>query len=100
MVVVRGINVFPTQVATILNRHPTLSGEYRIVLDGPGPHDLLAVEAELSQHEPDTPAALADTIAAAFKHELGITARINLLTFGALPRTEGKSRRVVRRDRS
>ena len=37
MVVVRGINVFPAQVAAVLNRDDALSGEYRIVLDGTGP---------------------------------------------------------------
>ena len=100
MVVVRGINVFPTQVAAILNRHDTLSGEYRIVLDGSGPYDVLAVEAELAEHLPDLPSGLADTLVAAFKRDLGITARIALLRFGTLPRTEGKSRRVVRRDSS
>ncbi len=96
----RGINVFPTQAAAILNRHDALSGEYRIVLDGPGPYDVLAVEAELAEHLADLPIGLADTLVAAFKRDLGITARIALLRFGALPRTEGKSRRVVRRDRS
>ena len=42
MVVVRGINVFPAQVAAVLNRDDALSGEYRIVLDGAGPYDALA----------------------------------------------------------
>jgi phenylacetate-CoA ligase len=99
MVVVRGISVFPTQAAAILNRHDALSGEYCIVLDGPGPYDVLAVEAELAEHVPDLPAGLANTLVAAFKRDLGIAAQITLLRFGALPRTEGKSRRVVRRVR-
>ena len=37
MVVVRGINVFPAQIAAVLNRNDALSGEYRIVLDGRRP---------------------------------------------------------------
>ena len=45
MVVVRGINVFPTQIAAVLTRERALSGEYRIVLGRP-PHDVLPVEAE------------------------------------------------------
>jgi phenylacetate-CoA ligase len=98
MVVVRGINVFPSQAAAILYRHNALSGEYRIVLDGPGPYDLLPVEAELAERPPDNPPEeLTNRLAAAFKRELGVTARITLLLFGALPRTEGKSRRVIRR---
>jgi phenylacetate-CoA ligase len=100
MVVVRGINVFPTQAAAILNRCDALSGEYCIVLDGPGPYDALAVEAELAEHLADLPTGLADTLVAAFKRNLGIAAQITLLPFGTLPRTEGKSRRVVRTDRT
>ena len=38
-------------------------------------------------------------IAASIKRDLGLTARISLLPFGALPRTEGKSRRIIRKDR-
>jgi phenylacetate-CoA ligase len=97
MVVVRGINVFPAQVAAVLNRHDALSGEYRIVLAGRGPHDVLPVEAELARAFGSVaPAGLADALATAFKRELGVTARIVLLPFGALPRTEGKTRRVIR----
>jgi phenylacetate-CoA ligase len=100
MVVVRGINAFPTQVAAVINRHDGLSGEYRIVLSGPGPYDWLPVEAELAEPLADAePPGLAEAITAAIKRELGMMARVTLLPFGALPRTEGKTRRVVRKDR-
>jgi phenylacetate-CoA ligase len=100
MVVVRGINAFPAQVAAIINRNASLSGEYRILLEGRGPYDLLPIEAELAQAaSADPPAGLADAVAAAIKRDLGIGARITLLPFGALPRTEGKTRRVIRKDR-
>jgi phenylacetate-CoA ligase len=98
MVVVRGINVFPAQAAAIVNRHHALSGEYRIVLDGPGPYDALLVEAELAEGPPHEPAELlSNRLVAEFKRELGVTARITLLPFGTLPRTEGKSLRVIKR---
>jgi phenylacetate-CoA ligase len=97
MVVVRGINVFPAQVAAVLNRYDALSGEYRIVLDGTGPYDALPVEAELAEAPTDAvPERLADALAVAIKRELGVTARVALLAFGVLPRTEGKTRRVIR----
>jgi len=94
MVVVRGINVFPTMVAAAVNRIGGLGGEYRIVLDGPGPHDHLPVEAEAAADppDPDAAAALVDLI----KREIGVTARVRLLEHGALPRTAGKTRRVIR----
>ena len=100
MVVVRGINAFPTQVAAVLNREPALSGEYRIMLDGPGPYDALPLEAELSHaSQPAVPSGLADGLAAAIKRDLGLTARVTLLPFGSLPRTDGKTRRVIRKDK-
>ncbi len=100
MVVVRGINAFPTQVGTVINRHVELSGEYRIVLVGLGPYDYLPVEAELTEPLSGAePPGLAEAVAAAIKCDLGMTARVTLLPFGALPRTESKTRRVIRKDR-
>jgi phenylacetate-CoA ligase len=99
LVVVRGINAFPAQVAAILNRDTHLSGEYRIVLAGPGPYDVLPVEAELAAMlAGGAPHGLAETVAASIKRDLGLTARVKLLPFGSLPRTEGKTRRVIRKD--
>ncbi len=95
MVVVRGINAFPAQVAAILNREPALSGEYRIVLAGPPPYDVLPVEAELAQGIAPEP-GLAEAVATSIKRTLGLSARVTLLPFGTLPRTEGKTRRLIR----
>lgn len=99
MVVVRGINAFPAQVAAVLNREPALSGEYRIVLDGPPPHDTLPVEAELAE-DAEAETGLAAAVAASIKLALGLSARVTLLPFGTLPRTEGKTRRVIRKERA
>lgn len=95
MVVVRGLNAFPAQVAAILNAIPALSGEYRIVLPGGGPYDHLPVEAELAAGATADPSQ----VEAAIKRGLGMTARVTLLPFGSLPRTEGKTRRVFRKER-
>jgi phenylacetate-CoA ligase len=99
MVVVRGINVFPAQVAAVINRNDTLSGEYRIVLEGAGPYDVLPVEAEIAQRLAVAPEGLAEALAAAIKRDLGARAQVALLPFGTLPRTAGKTHRVIRKDR-
>lgn len=99
MVVVRGINAFPTQVAAVIEQFAGLSGEYRIMLDGPGPYDVLPVEAEIAAGR-KIEDGLADVVEARIKREIGVTARVTLLPFGTLPRTEGKTRRVVRKDRA
>jgi len=95
MVVVRGLNVFPTMVAAVLNEMPELSGEYRIVLDGPPPYDRLPLHVERAQGGPDAP-ELGQRIVAAIKTKLGTTAQVSLLPAGSFPVTEGKTKRVIR----
>ena len=96
MVVVRGLNLFPTMVAAVINSMDFLSGDYRIVLDAPPPFDFLPVVAELSQDagQVDGQAVALET---AIKKNLGATARVTIVPYGTLPRTEGKTRRVERR---
>lgn len=95
MVVVRGINLFPTQVAALLNGYPELSGEYRIVLEGPGPYHRLPLEAELAPGETGGE-GLRQGVAAAIKRHLGVTPELRLVAPMSLPRTAGKTRRVIR----
>lgn len=95
MVVVRGLNMFPTMVAAVLNSFAELSGEYRIRLASPPPYDTLPVEAELAKGVPET-GELAARVAGEIKARLGASASVTLLPAGSLPRTEGKTRRVIR----
>jgi phenylacetate-CoA ligase len=98
MIVVRGINVFPTQIAAILHQHAALSGEYRIVLEGAGPYDRLPVEAEVAAGGSYPGGGLAGAVEAQIKRDIGVTAKVSLVPFGTLPRSEGKTRRVIRKD--
>lgn len=95
MIVVRGINVFPVMVASVLNGYSELSGDYRIRLAQPPPHHVLPVEAELAG-APDAAAGLAGHIEADIKRRIGVTATVRLLPADSLPRTEGKTRHVIR----
>lgn len=95
MVVVRGLNMFPTMVAAVINEFAELSGEYRIHLDTPPPYDSLPIIAELaSDVVPDT--ELARRVAAAIKTKLGATADVSIHAAGSMPRTEGKTTRITR----
>ncbi len=98
MVVVRGLNLFPTMVAAVLSEMPELSGDYRIVLAGPPPYDRLPLEVERARGVPDLP-DLAARIAAAIKAKLGASATVTVLPPGSFPVTEGKTRRVIRSER-
>lgn len=97
MVVVRGLNVFPTMVSAALTGFRELSGEYRIMLSGSGPYDQLPVQAELAAGGPVRD-GLAGEIEAAVKRDIGATAKVVLVPANSLPRTEGKTRRVIRED--
>jgi len=95
MVVVRGLNMFPTMVAAVVGGFAELSGDYRIVLRSPPPHDVLPVQAELARGRSDD-GSLAARLEAAFKAKLGATARVTIVPAGTFPVTEGKTKRVIR----
>jgi phenylacetate-CoA ligase len=95
MVVIRGLNMFPAMVQGVVNQFRELSGEYRILLEGTPPYDMLPLEAELA---PGAKAeGLASALEAAIKRGLGSTARVTIVAPLSLPRSEGKTRRVIRR---
>jgi phenylacetate-CoA ligase len=95
MIVVRGLNMFPTMVAAVVTSFRELTGDYRIVLDQPPPFDVLPVHAELAPGV-EVSHGLAAEIEKSFKRVLGITVRLTLLPVGAFAVTEGKTRRVIR----
>lgn len=95
MIVVRGLNMFPTMVAAVITGFPELSGDYRIVLDTAPPHHVMPVEAELATGQGDD-GILARRVEHALKSKLGATARVDILPPGTFPATEGKTRRVIR----
>ena len=98
MVTVRGLNVFPAMVAGVVNGFDELSGEYRIVLAGPAPYDVLPVEVELTDEAQNVEGALAEAIERKIKSETGATAKVTVRSARSLPRTEGKTKRVFRGD--
>ena len=100
MIVVRGINIFPTMVAAIIGQFDVLSGDYRIHLDGPPPYDSLPIKAELAAQTEALSAreqqTLIEQIEQLFKQQLGASAQISLLPAHSLPTTAGKTQRIIR----
>ncbi len=94
MVVVRGLNMFPAMVQGIVSQFRELSGEYRITLRAPPPYDSLPLEAELS--EGANAEGVAAALETAIKRQLGGSARVTISPPRSLPRSEGKTRRVIR----
>ena len=97
MVVVRGINVFPAAVGGVVGGFDALSGEFRIRLKGRGPYDRLPVEAELAEGA-ETSDALVGHVEEAIKSKVRASASVTLLPAASMPRTDGKTQRLIRED--
>jgi phenylacetate-CoA ligase len=100
MIILRGVNVFPTQIEEQILRDPQLSGNYLLVLTREGHLDHLEVRCELQRA---ASGRLSDAERAAIGRELqhriktfiGVSTRVTVLDADTLPRTQtGKARRV------
>lgn len=98
MLHVRGVNVFPTAIAAVLAElAPALTGEFQIVLDHAPPYDLLPLRVEYALDLPaENLAPLAEQIATWLRERLFFRANIELVPAGTLPRTQGKTARIIR----
>lgn len=88
MLIVRGVNVYPTQVEAVLVRVPELSPHYRLVVTRSGTLDELEVQAEVRDSAASS-AELSARIAGLVKDSIGCSVRVTLLEPGAAPRSEG-----------
>ncbi|RQS72352.1 phenylacetate--CoA ligase [Burkholderia sp. Bp8963] len=98
MMIVRGVNVFPTQIEEQLLKQRALAPHYQIVLTKEGPLDVLTLNVEpCPETAPDT--ATIDAAKRALAHDIkaliGVTAVINVLPVNGIERSVGKARRVV-----
>lgn len=98
MMIVRGVNVFPTQIEELILKRAELSAHYQCILSREGPLDALCVAVETRPGlAPD--AAAAQAAAQALQHDIktfiGTSARIELRAEGGVERSGGKARRVV-----
>ncbi|NRO98966.1 phenylacetate--CoA ligase [Paraburkholderia sp. NMBU_R16] len=103
MMIVRGVNVFPTQIEELLLKQRALAPHYQIVLTKDGPLDVMTLNVEPSPEASANTAAL-DAARSALSYDIkaliGISAFVNLLPVGGIERSVGKARRVVDKRRS
>jgi phenylacetate-CoA ligase len=95
MFVVRGINVFPGAIADVLGEVDQRLREFIVVLPDAQPFHAIPLKVEAPPGTCDT-AALASQVQAAIKTRLGCSATVEVLPAGSLPRSEGKTQRIVR----
>src|SRR3954454_14102261 len=95
MMIVRGVNLFPTQVEEQILAVDGLAPHYLCVLTRPGNLDELTVRVEsLRERDAVASAAMAATLAQRIKHGTGVTARVEVVAPNALERSQGKAKRI------
>jgi phenylacetate-CoA ligase len=99
MLIVRGVNVFPSQIEHVLMQIPEVGEHYMIILERKEELDEMTVQVELSdKFAIDRPADILNLtrkVEERLKTVLGITAKVELVNPGTLQRFEGKAKRVI-----
>ena len=97
MLIIRGVNVFPREIETVIMEEPALHGAYAVVVDRRQTMPVLEIHVEMAQGvEPRN--ELGIRLREALLSRLRVNPVVHLQRFGALPRTEvGKVKRVYER---
>ena len=98
MLIIRGVNVFPSQIETVLLKEG-YTPNYQIVVDRVNNNDTIEVNVELTPEQfSDTVGGITDmekSLANAIKVMLGINPKVNLVAPRSIVRSEGKAVRVI-----
>ncbi|MCC8172477.1 MAG: phenylacetate--CoA ligase [Parabacteroides sp.] len=97
MIILKGVNLFPIQIETVLMQFKELGSNYLITLETIGNNDEMLIEVELSELFTDDYSVLqrlAKDITRQLKDELLLTPKVKLVAKGSLPTTDGKAVRV------
>ena len=95
MLIVRGVNVFPSQIEAEVLRVDGLSPHFQIEVDRSANLAALTVRVERDPAGRRTPEDLAAALSAHIKANIGVTAQVAVAEPGTVPRSAGKAQRVV-----
>ena len=94
MLIIRGVNVYPSQVEAVLVGFPGLAPHYQIVLTRDGALDAMTVEVELAPGFEGDRLRKADEVTHHIKSMIGVTCKVVTKSPGEVPRSQGKAVRV------
>ncbi|MBT8506991.1 phenylacetate--CoA ligase [Methanomicrobiaceae archaeon CYW5] len=101
MLIIRGINVFPSQIEHALLGIPAVSGHFMIEVDRVGALDTMLVRVELNPEafsdKINDLMAIRSMVAHTLKNALNVSVDVEIAEPGSLPRFEGKAKRVIDR---
>jgi phenylacetate-CoA ligase len=99
MLIIRGVNVFPSQIESVLMEIEGVEPHYQLVVDREGTLDMLTVMVEVGEQafsdEIKKLQVLEKTIAKNIKEYLGISAKVKLVEPKTIARSDGKAERVI-----
>ena len=95
MLIIRGVNVYPSQIEAVLVGLPDVAPHYQLVVERKGILDTLAVEVEATPlAKPATYAVIAGRVRHHIKSMIGVSAEVTIRKPGEIPRSMGKAVRV------
>ena len=99
MMIIRGVNVFPSQIEYAIMGLPELAAQYQIILERPDALDIFTIKAELTETSAKSSPQELEALKSRIKHKVnnitGLSPIIELAKPGELPRTAGKAKRVL-----
>jgi phenylacetate-CoA ligase len=96
MLIIRGVNLFPSTIETLLLGVEEVGPHYRLIVERPAEMDEVSVECEPAGVEIDR-AALTERLELLLRDHTGIRIDVSVVQPGTIPRSEGKAVRVVDR---
>jgi phenylacetate-CoA ligase len=96
MIILRGVNLFPTQIEELILRTPALSPHFQCVLSRSGRLDAMTVRVERrSDAAPDVASAAGADLATLIKNTIGVSVAVAVLEPDGVERSMGKMRRII-----
>ena len=99
MLIIRGVNVFPSQIESVLLKYDFITANYQIIVDRMGALDTMEIQVEMSEDMEFDAVRLIEKrekqIRSAVESILGIAATVKLVSPKTLARSEGKAKRVI-----
>ena len=99
MLIIRGVNVFPSQIEYVIMGFPELAAQYQIILDRPEALDVFTIKAELTEQTSKSTQEEVNVLKLRIRQKVnnitGLSPIIELVKPGEIPRTVGKAKRVL-----
>ncbi|ETZ44693.1 phenylacetate--CoA ligase PaaK [Mycobacterium avium] len=96
MIILRGVNLFPTQIEELILGIDTLAPQFQCILDRAGRLDTLTVRVESrSEVTPDQRDDAAGILTKQIKNRIGVSVAVDVIEPNQIERTEGKAKRLI-----